>query len=77
MVTYAAGPALDGTPATWCGWCGEALAEGEHSTCLRQPELEPPRWCAYCRRRMVVQVVPGAWVARCSRHGSFEQPTWG
>jgi hypothetical protein len=31
--------------------------------------LEPPRYCAQCGRRMVVQVDPVGWLARCSRHG--------
>jgi hypothetical protein len=31
--------------------------------------LEPPRFCAACGRRMIVQVRPDGWWARCSRHG--------
>ncbi|MGV0836995.1 biotin synthase auxiliary protein BsaP [Mycolicibacterium thermoresistibile] len=31
--------------------------------------LEPPRFCADCGRRMVVQVRPDGWSATCSRHG--------
>lgn len=31
--------------------------------------LEPPRFCAQCGRRMVVQVRPDGWWGRCSRHG--------
>jgi hypothetical protein len=31
--------------------------------------LEPPRFCAECGRRMVVQVRPDGWSAACSRHG--------
>lgn len=31
--------------------------------------LEPPRYCAGCGRRMVVQVRPDGWWAKCSRHG--------
>ncbi|HZC10549.1 MAG TPA: hypothetical protein VE485_11080 [Mycobacterium sp.] len=31
--------------------------------------LEPPRFCAECGRRMVVQVRPDGWWANCSRHG--------
>lgn len=34
--------------------------------------LEPPRFCAACGRRMVVQVRPDGWQARCSRHGSVD-----
>ena len=34
--------------------------------------LEPPRFCAECGRRMVVQVRPDGWSARCSRHGELD-----
>jgi hypothetical protein len=32
--------------------------------------LEPPRFCAECGRRMIVQVRPDGWEAKCSRHGN-------
>ncbi|MBC7677467.1 MAG: GNAT family N-acetyltransferase [Pseudorhodobacter sp.] len=48
---------------TWCSHCGEPGVQHE------QP-LEPPRWCPRCRRRMVVQVHPTGWSARCSEHGT-------
>ena len=34
--------------------------------------LEPPRFCAACGRRMVVQVRPDGWSAKCSRHGELD-----
>jgi hypothetical protein len=34
--------------------------------------LEPPRYCARCGRRMVVQVNPDGWWAKCSRHGVID-----
>jgi hypothetical protein len=34
--------------------------------------LEPPRFCAACGRRMVVQVRPDGWWAKCSRHGTVD-----
>ncbi len=34
--------------------------------------LEPPRYCGQCGRRMVVQVRPDGWDARCSRHGAVD-----
>lgn len=34
--------------------------------------LEPPRFCAQCGRRMVVQVSPDGWWAKCSRHGVLD-----
>ena len=55
--------------AVWCGQCGRALTEGGHDGCARREVLEPPRWCVHCRRRMVVQVVPRGWWARCVEHG--------
>jgi hypothetical protein len=32
--------------------------------------LEPPRFCTVCGRRMVVQVTPAGWTARCVEHGT-------
>jgi hypothetical protein len=54
---------------TYCGHCGEPLDEGDHAACLRRLELEPPRFCAHCRRRMKVQVTPRGWSADCIEHG--------
>lgn len=34
--------------------------------------LEPPRFCAACGRKMIVQVRPDGWWAKCSRHGSVD-----
>jgi len=34
--------------------------------------LEPPRFCAECGRRMIVQVRPDGWRAQCSRHGQVD-----
>ena len=34
--------------------------------------LEPPRFCAECGRRMMVQVRPDGWWAQCSRHGRVD-----
>ncbi len=34
--------------------------------------LEPPRYCAACGRRMIVQVRPDGWWATCSRHGQVD-----
>lgn len=60
---------------THCGGCGEALAGGgSHDRCRARLELEPPRYCPRCARRMVVQITPVAWTARCSRHGEFTPP---
>jgi hypothetical protein len=58
----------------WCGHCGQEARPGEHSVCERALELEPPRYCTQCRRRMVVQVLPRGWSARCVRHGELSSP---
>jgi len=55
----------------WCDRCGRALDDGEHDACRAARELEPPRYCAQCRRRMIVQVTPTGWIARCSEHGEL------
>lgn len=51
----------------FCGHCGEP---GTHEACRRRLELDPPRYCGQCRRRMVVQVHPTGWAARCVEHGA-------
>jgi hypothetical protein len=56
--------------ASYCGRCGEPRESG-HPACDRAMELEPPRYCTACRRRMVVQIVPTGWRARCSEHGEL------
>ena len=47
---------------------GEALTPEGHDACRRG--LDPPRFCGHCRRRMVVQVTPTGWTARCVEHGT-------
>jgi ribosomal protein S18 acetylase RimI-like enzyme len=56
--------------AAWCGQCGEQLTAEGHASCRRAAALDPPRYCAQCRRRMVVQVTPTGWSARCVEHGT-------
>ncbi|MQA07047.1 MAG: hypothetical protein GEU98_00615 [Pseudonocardiaceae bacterium] len=57
-------------PDRYCAWCGHPESEGEHATCRRRlASIDPPRYCPECARRMVVQVTPSGWTARCSRHG--------
>lgn len=75
-------PSLDWSPAPglelrafalplvpWCGRCGQGLTPAGHGRCRDAAALEPPRYCGHCRRRMVVQVTPSGWTARCSAHG--------
>ncbi|TDD72900.1 hypothetical protein E1293_32100 [Actinomadura darangshiensis] len=56
----------------YCDRCGETAAEGDHAPCRAARAMEPPRYCAICRRRMIVQVTPLGWTARCSQHGALE-----
>lgn len=61
----------DAMTVLYCGHCGQELPGGSHEDCRRALVLEPPRYCAECRRRMVVQVQPTGWSARCSVHGEL------
>ncbi|MGZ4589951.1 MAG: biotin synthase auxiliary protein BsaP [Actinomycetes bacterium] len=54
----------------FCDQCGDDVTVGDHARCEQRRPLEPPRYCADCRRRMVVQVVPRGWSARCVEHGT-------
>ncbi|WP_117209742.1 hypothetical protein [Allorhizocola rhizosphaerae] len=56
------------TVMVYCERCGEP---GRHDECERARALEPPRFCAKCRRRMKVQVVPAGWTATCVEHGTM------
>lgn len=55
-------------PLTVCPLCGQP---GVHAAHLAALELEPPRYCARCGRRMVVQVHPTGWSAKCVDHGTL------
>ncbi|MFI5915047.1 hypothetical protein [Dactylosporangium sp. NPDC051541] len=57
------------TAPLFCDRCGEPCTGGSHPACTAARELEPPRYCAQCRRRMKVQVLPGGWSAQCVEHG--------
>ena len=67
---------MTATVSTYCGHCGLSLAGGAHEVCRRRAELEPPRYCSKCGRRMVVQVTPDRWTARCAAHGATTVSTW-
>ncbi|GAA1007539.1 hypothetical protein GCM10009551_087790 [Nocardiopsis tropica] len=53
-------------------YTGKPLAEGGPVFEAARLGLEPPRFCGHCARRMIVQIVPDGWVARCSRHGEID-----
>jgi hypothetical protein len=55
----------------YCGHCGESLDVRDHVACAERLRMEPPRFCTRCRRRMVVQVTPTSWTARCAEHGEI------
>lgn len=59
----------------FCDQCGDDLLSAEHPRCQALRQLDPPRWCPQCRRRMVVQVVPTGWSARCVEHGTTTRTT--
>jgi hypothetical protein len=61
--------ATDRVQPLYCDRCGGAVADGGHQACALARRLEPPRFCAACQRRMVVQITPTGWTARCSEHG--------
>ncbi|WP_026239647.1 biotin synthase auxiliary protein BsaP [Parafrankia discariae] len=56
--------------ASFCDRCGQLASIGSHEACAQARALEPPRYCSSCRRRLVVQVTPLGWSARCAEHGT-------
>ena len=57
-------------PAKFNVYTGEPA--GGATPTAAQLGLEPPRFCGECGRRMVVQVRPDGWSAKCSRHGELD-----
>jgi hypothetical protein len=56
--------------AQHCIGCGKVRATGNEPSRYRcdgscRRELDPPRYCARCGRRMAVQVTPNGWRGRC------------
>ena len=59
---------------TYCEGCGRDAAEGDHARCrARRAATDPPRWCVACGRKLVVQVLPTGWTARCVKCGPLER----
>jgi ribosomal protein S18 acetylase RimI-like enzyme len=73
LITYAldltAKDAAANQAPRYCDRCGGELDGTDHADCADARRLEPARWCPHCRRRMVVQITPDAWTARCVEHG--------
>ena len=61
------------TPDAVTGFCDRCGEPGTHEECRAARALEPPRYCAQCRRRMKVQVLPTGWSASCVEHGAVTQ----
>lgn len=58
------------TTVTHCDGCGAPEAVGDHGRCrARRATTDPPRYCVRCGRKLVVQVLPVGWTARCVRCG--------
>jgi hypothetical protein len=55
---------------TYCDACGKDAAEGDHARCRqRRAATDPPRYCTVCARKLVVQVLPRGYTARCVKCG--------
>ena len=67
MVRELPPPVAAGVYNVYTGFTSERADTGIPAAA--QLGLEPPRFCAACGRRMVVQVRPDGWWAKCSRHG--------
>jgi hypothetical protein len=53
-----------------CDACGKSVEQGDHAACrARRAATDPPRFCVGCGRKLVVQVLPMGWTARCVRCG--------
>lgn len=65
---------LTGAAPVFDPFTGVNLGAGETPPGFRAADLglEAPRFCQLCGRRMVVQVTPTGWTARCSRHGLLD-----
>ena len=54
------------TQVVHCDSCGKDAGSGDHERChVRRAATDPPRYCTGCGRKLVVQVLPTGWTARC------------
>lgn len=54
---------------TFCMWTGVPAAEAPPRPLV---DLEPPRFCPRCGRRLNVRIIPTGWTARCRDHGLID-----
>ncbi|MFD4368768.1 hypothetical protein [Rhodococcus sp. NPDC058521] len=73
MIPVQAG-ADDAAEVNFNVYTGRRLVEGVDDVVPTSAQLglEPPRFCGACGRRMIVQISPDGWWAKCSRHGVFD-----
>ncbi len=58
-----------------CDACGRPVDRHDHAECqTRRQATDPPRFCVVCGRKLVVQVLPLGFTARCVRCGSVAAP---
>lgn len=55
--------------SAFCTGCGRS-AEDCPGDCRR--ELDPPRFCPACGKKLFAQVTPQGYSARCKTHGTFD-----
>ncbi|MDP8928781.1 MAG: hypothetical protein M3O70_09445 [Actinomycetota bacterium] len=51
----------------YCVACGRLLASPDAHADCRSRNLDPPRFCARCGRRLDIQVLPTGYRASCRR----------
>ena len=58
------------TTVAFCDGCGRPADAGGHERCrARRTATDPPRFCTDCGRKLVVQVLPVGYTARCVKCG--------
>lgn len=72
MVDPVPAPVAAGLYNIYTGEVQTGEPAGGHIPTAARLGLEPPRFCAQCGRRMMVQVRPDGWWAQCSRHGRVD-----
>lgn len=65
-------PVAAGSYNIYTGEVHTGAPAGDDTPTAARLGLEPPRFCAQCGRRMMVQVRPDGWWAQCSRHGRVD-----